>query len=83
MGYRVRAEGWSYTLFVEWDGASLRPMWDRVQSEELYIHDEDEETDFDGAYSEKVNLAVGTVSQAAKAAIARLRPVLRAHFNAD
>jgi len=83
MGYRVRAEGWSYTLFVEWNGALLKPVWDRVQSEELYAHDQDDETDFDGAYSERVNLAVGAVSKAAKAAIAQLRPVLREHFNAD
>jgi hypothetical protein len=54
-----------------------------VQSEELYPHDKDVETDFDGEYSEPVNLAVGGVSAAAKAAIAELRAVLQQHFDVD
>ena len=62
----------------------LRPLWDEVQSEELYPHDQDAETDFDGLYSEPVNLAVGgAVSASAKAAIAELRPVLQKHFDVD
>ena len=36
---QVRAEEWSYVVFVEWDGATLRPQWGKVQSEELYPHD--------------------------------------------
>ena len=54
-----------------------------MQSEELYPHDKDAETDFDGEYSEPVNLAVGSVSAAAKAAIAELRAVLEQHFDVD
>ena len=83
MGYRIRARGWSYVLFVGWDGAALRPRWDQVQSEELYEHDRDAETDFDGLYSEPVNLAAGAPAPRARAAIAELRPALIAHFNAD
>eukprot|EP01051_Picozoa_sp_SAG22_P009530 SAG22_NODE_800_length_7109_cov_47.259058_6_plen_237_part_00 len=88
MGYRVRAEGWAYTRFVSWDGATLKPIWGRVQSEELYAHDADSETDFDGLYSEPVNLAAaGTsgsgLSPKAKAAIAKLKPVLMQHFDID
>lgn len=55
-----------------------------MQSEELYQHDEDTETSFDGLYSEPVNLAAGgSVSAKAKSAIAKLQRVLRAHFDMD
>ena len=36
MGYSIRAESHRYTIFVEWDGAQLRPQWEAIQSEELY-----------------------------------------------
>ena len=80
MGYRIRAEGWSFVLFVEWDGARLAPRWDRVQSSELYQHDADDETDFDGPYSEATNLMARPLAPAAAAALAELRPALVRHF---
>ena len=67
MGYRIRAEGWSFVVFVEWDGARLAPRWDRVQSSELYQHDADDETDFDGPYSEASNLMARPLAPAAAA----------------
>ena len=30
-GYSVRSDGWRYTLWVEWNGALLKPLWDSVQ----------------------------------------------------
>ena len=84
MGYSIRAERYRYTLFVEWNGLKLRPLWERVQSEELY-GEKDLSTDFDSAtFSEPVNLAAATpLSAEAKQAIGELRPALMQHFGGD
>ena len=46
---------------------------------------QDAETDFDGLYSEPVNMAPAgaAVSPAARAAMAELGPALRKHFDVD
>eukprot|EP00041_Stephanoeca_diplocostata_P036092 m.1300332 g.1300332 ORF g.1300332 m.1300332 type:complete len:148 (-) comp24802_c1_seq18:2275-2718(-) len=41
MGYTLRLDAWRYTEFVEWDGDTLTPQWDRVHSRELYYHGND------------------------------------------
>jgi len=56
MGYSVRSDTRRYTLYVKWNGAALRPLWDEVWGEELYPHDKDDGRSFDGQCSEPVNL---------------------------
>jgi hypothetical protein len=84
MGYSIRAEAHRYTLFVKWNGLQLTPLWNAVQSEELYGK-KDLSMDFDGAtFSEPVNLAAANpMGDEAKKAIAELRPALIKHFSGD
>ena len=84
MGYSIRAESYRYTLFVEWNGALLRPVWTSVQSEELY-GEKDLSMDFDSpTFSEPLNLlATKPVSPSAKKAVAELRPILIQQFSRD
>lgn len=42
MGYSLRVDGWRYTEWATWDGANLRPIWDKLVGVELYSHDVDE-----------------------------------------
>ena len=39
MGYSLRTDDYRYTEWASWDGARLRPMWDRLVGTELYEHD--------------------------------------------
>ena len=84
MGYSIRAELYRYTLFVDWNGLALRPVWGSVQSEELY-GEKDLSMDFDSAtFSEPVNLlAIHPVGAQAQRAVAELRPALIRHFSRD
>lgn len=84
MGYSIRAESYRYTMFVKWNGLQLRPLWDIVQSEELY-GEKDLSTDFDSAtFSEPINLAAASpMSAEAKKAIAELRPILIQQFSSN
>ena len=34
-----RARGWRYTEWATWDGANLRPIWDKLVGVGLYSHD--------------------------------------------
>jgi iduronate 2-sulfatase len=38
MGYKMRTDNMSFTLWLAWDGANLRPDWDRQAGVELYDH---------------------------------------------
>ena len=35
MGYTIRTDEYRYTEFVRWNGSTLSPMWDEVESREL------------------------------------------------
>ena len=41
MAYSIRTVDYRYTEHVAWDGATLSPDWDNVQSRELYDHRQD------------------------------------------
>merc|ERR1711924_482691 len=56
MGYSIRSDAMRYTIYVEWDGNTLRPKWDRTVAEELYDHSNDNGDSFDGQCSEPINL---------------------------
>ena len=56
MGYSIRSDTRRYTLFVTWDGVTLRPNWGDIFAEELYDHSADDGDSFDGQASEPVNL---------------------------
>lgn len=39
MGYSLRNDTWRYTMWVPWDSAHFRPLWDQpLAAEELYDH---------------------------------------------
>jgi len=79
MGYSVRAEGWRYTEWVQWDGLHQRPLWDRMAGVELYPHKEyPGESDFDAW--ENMNEANLSKFEDVKA---HLSTVLHAQFNGD
>ena len=81
MGLSVRSVEWRYTLWVEWDGPHLRPLWDRVVGEELYDHRGDNgigEDVFDAWENENV---VRSPSVEAKVAVKELQAALRAEFS--
>jgi hypothetical protein len=82
MGYSIRAEAFRYSIFVEWNGLLLRPVWESMQSEELY-GEKDLSTDFDSAtFSEPLNLlAANPISAEAQRAVAELRPALIKQFS--
>lgn len=84
MGYSIRAESHRYTIFVEWDGAQLRPQWEAIQSEELY-GEKDLSMDFDSeTFSEPTNLAATEPRSAGvKQTISELRAALIKHFSSD
>ena len=84
MGYSIRSENWRYTIFVAWNGLTLRPVWDSVQSEELYGQ-KDLSTDFDSpTFSEPLNLlAARPIRAEAARALAELRPALIKQFSGN
>ena len=84
MGYSVRSEKYRYTMFVDWNGLAMRPVWESVQSEELY-GDKDLSTDFDSpTFSEPLNLLhARPISTESRRAVAELRPALIKQFSGD
>merc|ERR1712187_172378 len=75
MGYTVRTMNWRYTEWVEFDGDSLRPNFNRINATELYHHTGPDYEDF-GA-SENINVAG---DPAYKAVISHHRTLLQARF---
>ena len=77
MGYSIRDRDWRLTLWVRWDGATLRPDWGRLNATELYDHRADTaDADFDAF--ENANVAA---DQAHAPVIARLAGKLRTYFD--
>ena len=66
MGYSIRSSRFRYTLWVKWNGDTLKPDYSQVVGEELYDHlgDTGMSTDSD---AENVNLATSTQYAAQKA----------------
>lgn len=48
MGFTLRTPEWRYTEWVEWNGTSLSPIWDRSVGTELYPHKADGTCDTSG-----------------------------------
>ena len=46
MGYTIRTADWRFTQWLEWNGALLRPDWDKPVANELYSHKDDDGYDF-------------------------------------
>jgi iduronate 2-sulfatase len=79
MGYSLRADGWRYSEWIEWDGSSTTPNWSDVVGVELYSHQDDlVEKDFNTFENE--NLAG---QDKYKTIQAQLSERLRAHYQAD
>ena len=84
MGLSVRDPEWRFTLWLEWDGVALAPLWEREVGAELYSHTGDGglgASMFDDF--ENRNLASAAANPQPTAAqldaMARLRAVLKAH----
>merc|ERR1712190_293563 len=48
MGFSLRTPEWRYTEWVEWNGTSLQPLWNRPVGIELYPHKSDTKCDASG-----------------------------------
>ena len=74
MGFSLRTERYRYTEYVRWNGSSLTPIWDEVFSRELYDHEGDDGTDYDGfEMQNQLDAINGTSPQVVAQLAAQLR----------
>lgn len=78
MGLSVRSVSFRYTVWLEWDGAALAPVWAREVGEELYDHRANTGTG-PGAFDDWENLCVADRAELAETKAA-LKGALRQHF---
>lgn len=48
MGFSLRTPEWRYTEWVQWNGVTLQPLWDKRVGVELYPHTTDSRCDVSG-----------------------------------